>query len=62
MSTEPTGSVRASSRPTVRGEAPTTPPALSWTLRISSGVSEGVHKSVEQSGREFLNIGVGDRQ
>ena len=35
---------------------------LNWTLRISSGVSEGVYKSVEQSDREFLNIGVGDRQ
>ena len=35
---------------------------LNWTLRISSGVSEGVYKSVEQSDGEFLNIGVGDRQ
>ena len=35
---------------------------LAWTLRISSGVSEGVHKSVEQGDREFLHIGVGDRQ
>ena len=37
-------------------------PVLIWTLRISSGVSEGVYKLVEQSDREFLNIGVGDRQ
>ena len=37
-------------------------PVLIWTLRISSGVSEGVYKLVEQSNREFLNIGVGDRQ
>ena len=36
--------------------------SLGWTLRISSGVSEGVHKSVEQGDREFLNIGVGGRQ
>ena len=34
----------------------------SWTLRNSSGVSEGVHKSLEQSDGEFLNIGVGGRQ
>ena len=38
------------------------PRRLCWTLRISSGVSEGVYKSVEQSDGEFLNIGVGDRQ
>ena len=35
--------------------------ALSWTLRISSGVSKGIYKSVVQSDREFLRIGVGDR-
>ena len=34
---------------------------LSWTLRISSGVSKGIYKSVVQSDREFLRIGVGDR-
>ena len=33
-----------------------------WTLRNSSGVSEGVDKSVEQSDGEFLNIGVWGRQ
>ena len=33
----------------------------SWTLRISSGVSKGIYKSVVQSDREFLRIGVGDR-
>ncbi len=31
---------------------------LAWTLRNSSGVSEGVDKSVEQSDGEFLSIGV----
>ena len=31
---------------------------LSWTLRNSSGVSEGIHHSVVQSGGEFLYIGV----
>ena len=35
---------------------------LSWTLRNSSGVSEGVDKSVEQSDGEFLSIGVWGRQ
>ena len=34
---------------------------LNWTLRISSGVSKGIYKSVVQSDREFLRIGVGDR-
>ena len=29
-----------------------------WTLRISGGVSEGIHQSVVQSGGEFLRIGV----
>ena len=37
------------------------PLVLSWTLRISSGVSKGIYKSVVQSDREFLRIGVGDR-
>ncbi len=32
---------------------------LSWTLRISSGVSQGIYKSVVQSDWEFLNVGVG---
>ena len=32
---------------------------ISWTLRNSSGVSEGIYKSVVQSDREFLNVGVG---
>ena len=35
---------------------------LAWALRISSGVSKGIYKSVVQSDGEFLNIGVGDRQ
>ena len=35
---------------------------LSWTLRISSGVSEGIYKSVVQSGGEFLRIEAGRRQ
>ena len=34
---------------------------LSWALRNSSGVGEGIYKSVVQSDREFLNIWVGDR-
>ena len=34
--------------------------SLGWTLRISSGVSKGIYKSVVQSDREFLRIGVGD--
>ena len=32
------------------------------TLRISSCVSKGIYKLVEQSDGEFLNIGVGCRQ
>ena len=35
---------------------------IGWTLRNSSGVSEGVDKSVEQSDGEFLSIGVWGRQ
>ena len=31
---------------------------LSWALRISSGVGEGIHHSVVQSGGEFLHVGV----
>ena len=32
------------------------PEVLSWTLRNSSGVSEGIHRSVVQSGGEFLYV------
>ena len=32
---------------------------LPWTFRISSGVSKRIDKSVVQSDREFLNVGVG---
>ena len=32
---------------------------LGWTFRISSGVSQGIDKSVVQSDWEFLNVGVG---
>ena len=32
---------------------------LDWALRISSGVSQGIYKSVVQSDREFLRIRVG---
>ena len=35
---------------------------LGWALRNSSGVSEGIHKSVVQSDREFLRVGVAGRQ
>ena len=35
---------------------------LSWTLRISSGVSKGIDKSVVQSGRDFPYIRVGGGQ
>ena len=34
---------------------------LSWTLRILSGISEGICNSMVQSGGEFLYIGVGGR-
>ena len=34
---------------------------VAWTLRISGGVSEGIHQSVVQSGGEFLRIGVAGR-
>ena len=34
---------------------------LGWTFRISSGVSEGIDKSVVQGDRKFLNVGVGGR-
>ena len=37
----------------------TLPTRLSWTLRNSSGVSEGIDKSVVQGGGEFLRIGAG---
>ena len=33
-----------------------------WTFRISSGVSQGIDKSVVQSDREFLRIGVDGRR
>ena len=36
--------------------------ALVWTFRISSGVSQGIDKSVVQSDREFLRIGVDGRR
>ena len=36
--------------------------ALGWTFRISSGVSEGIDKSVVQSDWEFLRIGVDSRR
>ncbi len=35
---------------------------LDWTFRISSGVSQGIDKSVVQSDWEFLRIGVGGRR
>ena len=35
---------------------------LIWTLRISSGVSKGIDKSVVQSGRDFPYIRVGGGQ
>ncbi len=34
----------------------------SWTFRISSGVSQGIDKSVVQSDWEFLRIGVDGRR
>ena len=36
-------------------------PDLSWTLRILSGISEGICNTMVQSGGEFLYIGVGGR-
>ena len=35
---------------------------LGWTLRISSGVSEGIYKSAVQSDGEFLRIEAVRRQ
>ena len=35
---------------------------ISWTFRISSGVSEGIYNSVVQSDWEFLRIEAGRRQ
>ena len=32
-----------------------------WTLRILSGISEGICNTMVQSGGEFLYIGVGGR-
>ena len=34
---------------------------LIWTLRILSGISEGICNTMVQSGGEFLYIGVGGR-
>ena len=34
---------------------------LRWTLRILSGISEGICNTMVQSGGEFLYIGVGGR-
>ena len=34
---------------------------LTWTLRILSGISEGICNTMVQSGGEFLYIGVGGR-
>ena len=34
---------------------------FSWTLRILSGISEGICNTMVQSGGEFLYIGVGGR-
>ena len=34
---------------------------LSWTLRILSGISEGICNTMVQSDEEFLYIGVGGR-
>ena len=39
----------------------TTCRGLGWTLRILSGISEGICNTMVQSGREFLYIGVGGR-
>ena len=37
------------------------PPDYGWTLRILSGISEGICNTMVQSGGEFLYIGVGGR-
>ena len=42
--------------------APTLISSVDWGLRNSSGVGKGIYKSVVQSDREFLNVGVSDRQ
>ena len=39
-----------------------TDPVLGWTFRISSGVSQGIDKSVVQSDWEFLRMGVDGRR
>ena len=39
----------------------TVPSAATWTLRILSGISEGICNTMVQSGGEFLYIGVGGR-
>ena len=46
------------------GQQPDAAPesALDWTLRNSSGVSEGIDKPVVQSGRDFPYIRVGGGQ
>ena len=38
------------------------PVHIGWTFRISSGVSQGIDKSVVQSDWEFLRIGVDGRR
>ena len=45
-----------------RGRTVPLHPDLVWTLRISSGVSKGIDKSVVQSGRDFPYIRVGGGQ
>ena len=35
--------------------------SVRWTLRILSGISEGICNTMVQSGGEFLYIGVGGR-
>ena len=41
--------------------APAVNAELVWTLRILSGISEGICNTMVQSGGEFLYIGVGGR-
>ena len=60
------GCDRGSEYPERRIELPTDAPAefisaMSWTLRILSGISEGICNTMVQSGGEFLYIGVGGR-
>ena len=37
------------------------PHTIGWTLRILSGISEGICNTMVQSGGEFMYIGVGGR-